>query len=244
MFNATGPDTTGSNAQGQTGQSLTVPVMPRVNLMPPEIAEAARFRRVQFAMGGAVVAAVAIVGALYVNAHSKVGAAQSDLDAATAESTNLNSQLASLASVQDVYTQVGQRQTMLQQAMGGEVRWSFYLTDLSLKVPDNVWLTSLEATQSDLGFASTPGAVPVAPVAGTVAGPATIAEISYSGIAFDHDNVASWLDALAKEKGFVNPYFTNSSENFIGPKRTVNFTGTVGVTDVAKSDRFAKPAGS
>jgi Tfp pilus assembly protein PilN len=216
--------------------------MPRVNLMPPEIAAAARFRRVQFAMGGAVVAAVAIVGALYVNAHSKVGAAQEDLDAAQAESTSLNSQLASLQSVQDVYTQVSQRQAMLQQAMGGEVRWSYYLTDLSLKVPDDVWLTDLSAQQSDLGFASA-GAPQAAPV-GTVTGPATIAEITYSGVAFDHDNVASWLDALAKEKGFVNPYFTNSSENFIGPKRTVNFTGTVGVTDVAKSNRFAKPAGS
>jgi len=30
--------------------------------MPPEIAEAARFRRFQLAMGGAVVAAVAVVG--------------------------------------------------------------------------------------------------------------------------------------------------------------------------------------
>jgi Tfp pilus assembly protein PilN len=217
--------------------------MPRVNLMPPEIAEAARFRRVQFAMGGAVVAAVAIVGALYVNAHSKVGEAQEELDAANAESTSLNSQLAALASVQDVYTQVEQRQAMLTQAMGAEVRWSFYLTDLSLKVPDNVWLTSLEAQQTDLGFASTPGVPPVA-AAGAVAGPATIGEITYSGVAFDHDNVATWLDALAKEKGFVNPYFTNSSENFIGPKRTVNFTGTVGVTPDAKSNRYAKPAGS
>lgn len=239
LNNATGPET-----HGQTGQSLTAPVMPRVNLMPPEIAAAAKFRRVQFAMGGAVVAAVAIVGALYVNAHSKVGAAQAELDAATAESTNLNTQLASLASVQDVYTQVAARQAMLQQALGNEVRWSYTLTDLSLKVPDNVWLTNLEAQQSDLGFAATPGAAPVAPVAGTVTGPATIADITFSGVAFDHDNVASWLDALAKEKGFINPYFTNSSENFIGPKRVVDFTGTAQVTDEAKSNRYAKPAGS
>jgi Tfp pilus assembly protein PilN len=231
--------------QGSTGQTLTAPVMPRVNLMPPEIAEAAKFRRFQFAMGGAVLAAVAIVGALYVNAHSGVAGAQSELDAAKAESTNLNSQLASLASVQNVYTQVQQRQAMLQQAMGGEIRWSFTLTDLSLKVPDGVWLTNLEAQQSDVGFAvGAAGAPPVAPVPGAVPGPTTVGNISYSGVAFDHDNVATWLDALAKEKGFVDPYFTNSSENFIGPKRTVNFTGSVGVTPEAKSNRYVKPAGS
>jgi hypothetical protein len=77
-----------------------------------------------------------------------------------------------------------------------------------------------------------------------VTGPATIAQITYSGVAFEHDNVATWLDALAKEKGFVNPYFTNSSENFIGPKKVFDFTGTVDGTDVLKSNRYAKPAGS
>jgi Tfp pilus assembly protein PilN len=216
--------------------------MPRVNLMPPEIAEAARFRRLQFAMGGAVVAAVAIVGALYVNAHSGVKAAESDLESAKAESVSLNSQLASLQSVQDVYTQVAQRQAMLQQAMGGEVRWSYYLTDLSLKVPDDVWLTDLEAQQTDLGFSAGTAPVAAAPL-GTVGTP-TIATITYSGVAFAHDDVATWLDALAKEKGFVDPYFTNSTESFIGPKKTVKFTGPVGVTDEAKSNRYSKPAGS
>jgi Tfp pilus assembly protein PilN len=238
------PNATGPNTQGQTGQTLTAPVMPRVNLMPPEIAEAARFRRLQFAMGGAVVAAVAIVGALYVNAHSGVTAAESDLASAKAESTSLNSQLASLQSVQDVYTQVEQRQAMLKQAMGGEVRWSYYLTDLSLKVPDDVWLTELDAQQSDVGFSTGTAPVAAVPLGTPAAGPATIATITYSGVAFAHDDVASWLDALAKEKGFVNPYFTNSTESFIGPKKTVKFTGTVGVTDEAKSNRYSKPAGS
>jgi len=46
---------------GQVTKVATgAPEMPRVNLMPPEIAEAARFRRFQLAMGGAVVGAVAV----------------------------------------------------------------------------------------------------------------------------------------------------------------------------------------
>jgi hypothetical protein len=49
------------NVDGQITQVTGVPVMPRVNLMPPEIAEAAKFRRFQLAMGGAVVAAVGIL---------------------------------------------------------------------------------------------------------------------------------------------------------------------------------------
>src|SRR4051794_14010419 len=109
------------NTQGRTGQVVTVPAMPRVNLMPSEIAEAARFRRFQLAMGGAVVAAIAIVGALYVHAHSGVSSTQSQLDSAVAENQQLSTQLSSLGSVADVYAQVASRQAMLQQAMGGEV---------------------------------------------------------------------------------------------------------------------------
>jgi Tfp pilus assembly protein PilN len=229
--------------QGQTGQAQAAPVMPRVNLMPPEIAEAAKFRRFQLAMGAAVLAAVAVVGALYVNAHSGVKGAQSELDAAKAENTSLQGQLTSLAGVKCVYSQVSAKQTMLQTAMGGEVRWSFWLTDLSLKVPDNVWLTNLSAQQTATGLvtAGAPATATPTPVPGAAS---TIATISYSGTAFKHDDVATWLDALAKEHGFVDPYFTNSTEKLIGTKPTVNFTGTVGVTDAAKSNRYNKSAGS
>jgi Tfp pilus assembly protein PilN len=230
------------NTQGSVGQVVTVPAMPRVNLMPSEIADAARFRRFQLAMGGAVVAAIAIVGALYVHAHSGVSSAQSQLDSAVAENQQLSNQLSSLSSVADVYAQVASREAMLQTAMGGEVRWSYYLTDLSLKVPDNVWLTNLQAQQTVTGLEST---VAPPPVPGTTPlAPTTIATINWTGIAFGHNDVATWLDALAREKGFVNPYFTNSTENFIGPKKTVNATGTVGVTADAKSGRYVKSAGS
>jgi hypothetical protein len=51
-------------------------MLPSVNLMPAEIAEAARFRRLQFAMGAAVLGAVVVVGALYVHGKSSVSDAQ------------------------------------------------------------------------------------------------------------------------------------------------------------------------
>src|SRR5436305_11153156 len=80
--------------------------LPRVNLLPPEIAEAARFRRFQLAMAGAGVAAVAIVAGLTYSAHSGVTSAKSQLASAQAEHAQLQTQLDSLASVRDVYAQV------------------------------------------------------------------------------------------------------------------------------------------
>lgn len=228
-----------SDSQATT---TVVSTLPSVNLMPPEIAEAARFRRFQFAMGGAVAAAVVVVGALYVHDHSGVKTAQTELQTAQARQTTLQSQLNSLGSVQDVYTQVAAKQAMLAQAMGSEVRWSFYLNDLALKVPDNVWLTNVSATES-AGLASnaTNGAVTPGAAALTNAG---IGTITFSGVAFSHDDVATWLDVLARERGFTNAYFTNSTEAFIGTKKVADFQSSVNITDAAKSGRYSAPAGS
>jgi Tfp pilus assembly protein PilN len=226
------------NVDGQATQVVSgAPVMPRVNLMPPEIADAAKFRRFQFAMGGAVVGAVAVVVALYMSAHGGVASAQTQLANAKQQNIALQAQLAQLNSVQDVYAQVSARQAMLSQAMGDEIRWSTYLNDLSLRVPDHVWLTSITATQNATG------SLPTTTTPGAVASTA-IGNVTFAGIAFSHDDVATWLEMLAKEKGYDNPYFTSSAEAKIGPRTVDNFTSSVDLGPDAKSGRYTKPAGS
>jgi Tfp pilus assembly protein PilN len=141
--------------------------------------------------------------------------------------------------VQDVYTQVASRQAMLTQAMGQEVRWSRYLADLSLRVPDKVWLTSVTATETATGLTGTAPATPAVP--GTTAG---IGTMTLAGVAFTHNDVATWLDVLAKERGFADPYFSNATEAEMGPRTVVNYSSSVVLTDEAKSGRYTTPAGS
>jgi Tfp pilus assembly protein PilN len=218
-----------------TAAPAVAPSLPRVNLLPPEIAEAAKFRRFQFAMGAAVVAAIFAVGALDVHEHSGVRAAQQGLATAQAQHTALQTRLNSLASVQNVYDEVAAKQAMLAQAMGQQIDWSTYLADLSIKVPDNVWLNSMTATETS---ATTAGQATATP------GSTAIGSIQFGGVAFSHDNVATWLDVLGRERGFANAYFTNSSETFIGTKKVANFSSSVDLTNAALSNRFTKPAGS
>ena len=229
------------NVDGQATQATPVvtgaPVMPRVNLMPPEIAEAAKFRRFQLAMGGAVVGAVAVVAALYMSAHGGVASAQKQLDDAKQQNLALQAQRAQLQSVQDVYTQVSAKQAMLSTAMSDEIRWSTYLNDLSLRIPDHVWLTNISATENTAGPLST-SATPSATAS------TAIGNLTFTGVAFSHDDVATWLESLAKEKGYANPYFTNSTETTIGPRTVDDFTSSVDLSDAAKSGRYTKPAGS
>jgi len=221
----------------ETGASVTLDSLPRVNLLPPEIAETRRFRRIQIGLGGAVLGAVGIVALLYVAAASCVSSAQTDFDTANAKHASLQTEAAKYSQVTAVYARAAAAQAMLTQAMGEEVRYSQFLNDLSLSVPENVWLKNIT-------FAQTGAAATAVPAAG--ANPlnaAGIGTVTFTGVGFKHDDVAVWLESLASQKGYANPYFSSSTEALLGTRKTVNFTSTVSLTPAAYSGRYTKPAG-
>ncbi|HET7736643.1 MAG TPA: PilN domain-containing protein [Nocardioidaceae bacterium] len=208
--------------------------LPRVNLLPPEIEQARRFRRVQAGLGAGVLAAVGVVGALTLLANGAVSDAQSELDAETARGAQLQAQQAQYAEVPLVYAQVEAAQAQLSQAMGKEVRWSYFLNDLSLKVPGKVWLTSMTVTQNvdaDPAAAAVPTDTYLSPGIGSV---------TFQGNGYAHNDVAAWLDALAKQKGLTQPYFTSSAKEAIGAQSAVTFTSQATITEEALSQRYTQ----
>jgi Tfp pilus assembly protein PilN len=217
--------------------------LPRVNLLPPEIEEQRRFRKVQIGLGAGVVAAVGVVGALTLLASGAVGDAQSDLDAAKAQQTQLTAQKAEYAEVPLVYAQVDAAKAELGQAMGQEVRYSYFLNDLSLKLPGKVWLTTMTVTQD------VDGAAVSAATNATVA-PSTeylspgLGTVTFEGQGYGHNDVAAWLDALAKQKGLAQPYFTSSEKEAIGDQVAVTFSSQATITEEALSKRYTEKAGS
>jgi len=207
-----------------------LPVLPRVNLLPPEIAETARFRRITYGLGGGLLGALGIVALLYVGAVAAVNDANTELETATATGASLRVETAKYADVEAVYARAAAAQAMLTSAMGEEVRYSQFMNDLSLTVPANVWVKNVT-------FAQAP--VPAA-LGSTVPG---IGTVTFTGVGFKHDDVAVWLESLAKQKGYVNPYFTNSTKALLGNRDTVNFTSTVTMTADALSGRYTTPQG-
>jgi len=218
----------------------TTVLIPRVNLLPPEIRDAARFRRLQGIMGGAVIGAVGLVALLTVVAGGQASSAQDALTEAQTSGSTLQTQVNQFAEVPRVFAAVQTAETQLSNAMGEEVRWSFYLNDLSLTIPDRIGLTALSIRQ-DLGGGGA-GAVQSA------LGKTGIATVTFEGQASTNNDVASFLDALAKQKGYVDPYFSNASKSSSEAATTsnesiVDFAATVTVTDAAKSSRYT-PKGS
>lgn len=207
------------------GPLLDALVLPRVNLLPPEIAAQARLRRVQLALAGGLVATVGVVGVLYASATASVGDATDELATATARGAALQVEARSYADVNEVYAEAETARAMLVAAMGQEVRFSSYLDDLSKTVPEHVWLKDVTFSQ-----------VPPAGAGATTSG---IGTATFTGVGFRHDDVATWLETLAAQEGFADPYVSDATAGKIGDRRTVSFTSTVTLTTDALSGRYA-----
>ena len=210
--------------------------LPRVNLLPPEIEQERRFRRVQLGLGAGVLVSLGVAGALFLAANGQVADAEEQLSDSKRQTTRLESQAAEYSQVPLVYSQVEAARAQLELAMGGEIRWSFFLNDLSLKTPGKVWLTTMTVASN------------AAAPAGTVGTPGylnpSLGSVTFEGKATKHNDVAAWLDSLAKQKGYDQPYFTDSSKEEIGEQEVVKFTSQVSITEDALSKRYVQKAGS
>lgn len=217
------------------GTQTTIAAPPRVNLLPPEIAERLAVRRQQLAMIGTGLAAVAVVGVMFTQASAKVSQAEERKAEAQAAQVSLDRDLAKLKSVKDIYAQVDVAKKTLATAMRNEIRWSSYLHDLTLTIPENVWLNSLEMKMNESGVAASSGSGGEAAVLNQGLGTVTV-----TGSAFGHNEVASWLESLSKQKGYSHPYFTKSEDRLLPDRVVVDFDSTVYVTEKALSGRYSK----
>lgn len=210
-----------------TGSGL----LPRVNLLPPEIAERAAFQRVQLGLGAAVVATLGVMGLLFVSASHGVTAANEDLASAQSRGTQLQSQAAAFRDVTATYAAARAAQLQLTSAMSDEVRYSQLMNDLALSIPSSVWVNSVNFAQTTA--AALPGVTATPPI-GTM---------TVSGTGFTHEDVALWLESLSGGKNYANAYFSNSTEALLGTRKIVNFSTTADVTVSARSGRYTKSTG-
>lgn len=224
-----------------TGRDLTDLVgqvgtrMPRVNLLPPEITQARRLRRTKVGLAAGLVAVIAGVGGAYVVQVNAKNQAKDDLTQAQAEGARLQAEQAKYADVPRTIAAIDRAETTRETAMANDVEWYRTLTNVSLTLPSNVWLTNL-TLQVGTG-ASGAAATPATPLAGGVG------TVTAVGTAMDHPDVATWLDVLGRQPGMSDAYFSSSKKKEIGSKSVVDFSSTATVTDEALSHRYDRKQG-
>jgi Tfp pilus assembly protein PilN len=210
------------------------PVLPRVNLLPPEIAEARQLKQYRFAAAGGVAATAVLVGVFYWHAHGGVATAQSALDASNAKTAALKTQLASYQSVTQVRTEVESAKATLETALAPQVLWSRYLQDMSVSLVGNYWFGTMVMTTG--AAAPTAGSTTtVSPLADTK----TVGTLTLTGTAVSHYDVATLLRSLGTEQGMSpSPVVLNSTEDqtaLVGNHKLIKFSVSETVDSTLKS---------
>ncbi|MEO8330303.1 MAG: hypothetical protein ABI586_09875, partial [Candidatus Nanopelagicales bacterium] len=174
---------------------------PRVNLLPPEIAAAAKFKRLQGLFALLIVGALVLAGAMYFWASGQVSSAQEELTAAETDGAQLQAKVDSFDEVPVVLAALDAAQASLVQAMTPEIRWSFYLNNLSLTVPNSSRLNSLVATNQ----AATEQVTGTTVLMETPSGELTTGSIEFQGRALKLDSLATWLQAVTAQDATADP---------------------------------------
>jgi Tfp pilus assembly protein PilN len=215
--------------------------VPRVNLLPPEIIEARRFRRTQQGLAVAVVLTLAVAGATTLLAQLDVTRADSDLQVAQARTTTLRTQAAKYSEVTRVLAKVETAKAAREQVLGRDVLWFRFMNDLAVATPDNVDLSSMTVTILD---ASTPGgSVSIDPLT-----PGGLGDVTFSGNATRFPDVATWLTSVAEVHGLDASRLQSASrqEGAVAAKNDapgdVSFSTKVVITQDALSHRYDRKA--
>jgi Tfp pilus assembly protein PilN len=202
--------------------------MRAVNLLPRDEVKQARKRPAAPLIVG-VLSALVVVAALaggYMVESAKVARKQTDLDAARAELALVPPPAQPSTESSALASEQMSRTAALQQALNGRVAWDRLLREISLVLPRDVWLSSL---QLQVPVAPT-AAVP--PVDSTTAPPVpatTSTTFTMNGNAYSHEGVARLLSRLALVPDLDNVTLGNSTRIAVGKRSAVQFSITAGI---------------
>jgi len=187
------------------------------NLLPPDLARGGgrNLPAGPIAAVGAGMAVVVLVGGGYYSAHGKVSKRQDELAA-------LHAQLAAIPAPKRPTIQVSPqitaekdaRMTALDAALGQRVPWDSVLRQLSLVLPDDVWLRTLSAKSAAPG---------TTPAAGTTTGTAATGLVM-TGFTYTQEGVARLLTRLALLPQLGNVQLQSASTSKVESRDVVAFT--------------------
>jgi Tfp pilus assembly protein PilN len=183
------------------------------NLLPADLArgEGRRLPGTALAAIGAGTAVGVLLTTGYVVEHGKVSKRQDELAA-------LNAQLAAIPRPKppavtvrpELQAEKDARQTALNSALVTRVSWDTVMRELSLVLPDDVWLRTLSAKSG----AGTAAAAPTTAPTGLV----------LTGSTYSQEGVARLLTRLALVPHLANIQLQSSSSTKVGTRDIVGFT--------------------
>jgi Tfp pilus assembly protein PilN len=205
--------------------------MNQVNLLPPEILQRERTRRLTGLV--ALVGALVVLLILVVWVLETLDLSNTNDQLAAQEATNavLQSQVQGLQRYAATQAELASKQALVAKVFKNEVAWSGVLSDLSDVTPADAYLQTF-TFEEDLSDSANGAA------AGTTTAtiPGAIGSISFTAQAQEATTVSEMLARMAQVDGWEQPNATGISETG-ARSRIYNFTGTAGLTQAALTPR-------
>jgi len=211
--------------------------MTQVNLLPSDVRERQRSRRLVAAAVAAVGAVVALLFFVFVLQSARLSNTEQKLNAQQAVNADLQSKIGQLQQFADLKQTVAAREGVRAGALNGQVAWSGVLRDISMVIPNQMWLTGMNATLTDTSSLPASG---TPPTSGGAIAPTMAGSIQFQGMASDFPTVGKWLTRLEQVKGWVNSWASSavksastSTDVSVPNANKVQFTASVDLTTEA-----------
>ena len=188
--------------------------MRAVNLLPRDEATRsfAANRGVVFGGVGGAALATAVLASMVIGAGGAAKSKQEELDALRAQIASIPAVPVNDTSREDALTaEKGARVGALSAALTGRVAWDRVLRQVSLVLPEDVWLTNLAATLPDATQAAATG-VAAAP------------GFTLTGATYSQNGVARFLSRLAVIPDLANVRLQSSQNQLLNGRELVQFT--------------------
>lgn len=195
--------------------------MTQVNLLPPELRAREATRRLTGTVIVVGTIVLALIGVFYFVQVMNESRAEDRLAARQAANALLQDQVNSLQQYAELQNELQARKTLVDTVLVNEVSWSGVLADVSMIIPSDAYLTSLN------GALTPPTTTPVGPTT-------LIGNMSFAGVSLQTEPIASWLNKLDGVQGWVNSWMTSASEQTPFSK-TYTFDSGVDLTTAAAS---------
>ena len=189
--------------------------MRAVNLLPRDDSRRQRRQPGAVMLTGVLgsVLVTAVVAGVFLTTSSTVSERQSDLDGLRAELAAIPPPPPAPADSSTLEAEKSQRVALLGKALGSRVAWDRVLREISLVLPEDIWLESLAANAPDPTFVPTPGATE--PPKG---------QFTITGYSYSHDGVARLLARLSVLPQLERPTLGSSAIDKTQSGNIVKFT--------------------
>lgn len=125
--------------------------MVRINLLPAEIIERRRWERWYPRVWGAAIAAAIAIAVVFLAMQYLVSQRNNQLQLTEENVQRLNTEAGKLAIFEQQKQVLQQRQAVVSTALSGRIDMGGILEEVSLVLPDNVWLSGLVLNEEDGG---------------------------------------------------------------------------------------------